>query len=225
VPTVSQKKRQFAHLPVHVPEEPFAPDAYRRLYAFNGGVDDYMEDMAEWQERRIRPGLPEADVYRLLPSAPDFEYGGYLTRTRIRFLRCGADRAGTRKSQPCTFHSHPSDVSTADVPSAGDVFSFLAYRHLRTVTVGATKIWVWDKTKETLTTVEKLGAWYERNLMKEVRRLERRDPIDLPDLFFKSALRNLGLVWPKSQKALQQHWPEMLERVLKIKVREFPRKP
>jgi uncharacterized protein YciI len=223
VPTISLKKRPFTHQAVHLPECPVAPEVYHRLYSFNGGVDDCMEETAEWQESRLRPGLSEEDVYRLLPSAPDFEYGGYLTRTRIRFLRCDAFRSNTRKSQPCTFHSHPTELSYADLPSVTDVYMFLAYRHLRAVTVGATKIWVWDKTKQTLPTVQKLGSWYEQNLLKEAQRLERKDPFDWHELFFKLALRKLGLVWPRSRKALQQHGPEMLEGVLKIKVREFPR--
>ena len=225
MPTGSRKKRHNAHQPGHLPEWPVAADTYRRLYSFNFGVDDYLEETAEWQERRIPPGLPKEDVYRLLPSALDLEYGGYLTRTRIRYLPCQGSRAGTRMSQLCTFHNHPSDFPNADLPSASDVYSFLAFRHLRTVTVGATKIWVWDKTQETLTTVRKLASWSEGSLLKEARRLERRDPIGWHQLLIRSALKNLGLMWPKGQKTLQQHGPEMLERVLKFKVREFPRNP
>lgn len=209
--------------PTHLPEWPVGQEAYQRLYSFNQGVDDYMEETAEWQLLRVPPGLPELEVYRRLPSAPDFEYGGYLTKTRIRFLRCGSDRASTRMSRRCTFHSHPTDSPNADLPSLTDVYSFLAFRHVRAVTVGATRLWVWDKTKETLATVRKLAAWTEANQLGEVRRLEKEAPHAWQEPYMRLVLKKLGLIWPNKRQGLDRHWPGMLQSTLKIRVRVFPR--
>ena len=204
---------------------PMAPGIYQRLYAFNHGADDFLDTDSAWQEIRIRPGLAEEAVYQLLPCASGFEYGGYLTKSRVRFLKCGSIQANTLKSRPCTFHSHPTDLSNADLPSPNDVYMFLAFRHLRAITVGATQLWVWDKTKATLATVKKLGAWSEANILTEVCRLEKIFPHNWHEPLVKLALSNLGLDWPKRLKDWQENWPAMLRQVLKIKVRVFPRNP
>jgi len=217
--TITGKDRE----PTHLPELPVELEAYQQLYSFNCGVDDYMEESADWQVLRIPTGLSEEEVYRRLPSAPDFEYGGYLTKTRIRFLRCGPDRASTRMSRRCTFHSHPTDSPNADLPSLTDVYSFLAFRHVRAVTVGATRLWVWDKTKATLATVRQLAAWAEANQLREVRRLEKEAPHGWQESYVRMVLKKLGLVWPNKRQGLERDWPEMLQSTLKIGVRVFPR--
>lgn len=209
--------------PPHLPDWPMEPEAYQRLYAFNQGVDDYMEETAEWQLLRVPPGLSEVEVYRRLPSAPDFEYGGYLTKTCIRYLLCGLDRANTRMSRRCTFHSHPTDSSNADLPSLTDVYAFLAFRHVRAVTVGATRLWVWDKTKATLATIRQLAAWAEANQLREVRRLEKGAPHAWQEPYMRLVLKNLGLIWPNKRQGLERDWPAMLQSTLKIRVRVFPR--
>lgn len=205
--------------PVHLPKYSIDLERYEQLYAFNQGIDDFLDYDADWQEIRIRPGLAEDAVYRLLPSAGAFEYGGYLTKTRIRFLKCDPIRANMPMSKACTFHSHPADMEAADIPSAGDVFQFLNFRHLRAITVGATRLWVWDKTKATLGTVKKLGVWAEANMLTEVRRLEKALPHAWHNPYMKLALKQLGLFWPQKQKDWEAHWEEMLRNVLKIKVR------
>jgi hypothetical protein len=207
----------------HLPKWPIKPKAYERLYSFNGKLDDYLGFDADWQQIRIRPGLTEEEVYILLPSARGFEFGGYVTKTRIRFLKCDPTRANSLLSKPCTFHSHPTDLSTADTPSASDVFQFLNFRQLRAITVGATRIWVWDKTNATLTTVRRLGEWVESNMLKEVHRLEKKFPQAWCEPYMKVALKNLGLVWPKRWRDWEANWEEMLQKVLKIRVRVFPR--
>ena len=213
--------------PGHLPKCPIAPERYERLYAFNQGADDFLDNDANWQEIRIKPGLAEDAVYRLLPCAGSFEYGGYLTKTRIRFIKCDPTRANMPMSKVCTFHSHPTDIAAvaADIPSAGDVFQFLNFRHIRTITVGSTRLWVWDKTNATLGTVKKLGDWAEANLLTEVRRLEKTFPYAWHDPYMKLALKQLGLDWPKKQKDWEAHWEEMLRDILKIKVRVISREP
>lgn len=217
--TITGKDRE----PTHLPELPVEPEAYQQLYSFNCGVDDYMEETADWQALRIPPGLPEEEVYQRLPAAPGFEFGGYLTKTRIRFLKCEEDRASTRMSRRCTFHSHPTDSPHADHPSMTDVYSFLAFRHVRAVTVGATQLWVFDKTKATLASIQKLATWTEANQLREVRRLEKEAPHAWQEPYMKLILKKLGLVWPNKRQGLERDWPEMLQSTLKIGVRVFPR--
>lgn len=212
-----------SHTPAHLPTWPGNPAVYERLYAFNQRADDYRENEGNWQQIRIRPGLAEDEVYRLLPCAGGFEYGGYLTKSRIRFLKCDPTRATMPMSKPCTFHSHPTELATADTPSASDVFQFLNFRHVRAITVGSTRLWVWDKTKATLGTIKKLGIWVEANMLTEVRRLEKRFPYAWYDPYIKLVLKQLGLVWPKRLKDWEANWKEMLLSILKIKVRIFPR--
>lgn len=105
-----------------LPRCPWEQGDYDRLYAFNHGADDYSERESTWQERRIPQGLAEVEVYQRLPSAAKYEFGGYLTKTRLRFHRCEATLAHSPMSKCCTFHSHPTSHELADVPSAEDVF-------------------------------------------------------------------------------------------------------
>lgn len=203
--------------PPHLPEPPADPEGYNRLYAFNDGTDDYLEDEAAWKEIRIPPGLSADEVYRLLPSAPAFEYGGYLTKARIRYAACDPTRAGTLCSRPCTFHSHPAGLPgiEADTPSVSDVYSFLKYRHLRAVTVGKALIWVWDKTPATLETVARLAAWEAKYLVREADRLIKKHPHGWERAYMRAALKALGVAWPRSGQKLDGAWPEMLREGLK----------
>jgi hypothetical protein len=209
--------------PHHLPRCPIDSERYDRLYAFNGGTDDFLDNDAEWQQIRIRPNLDEVAVYRLLPSARDFEYGGYLTKARIRFRKCDLYSARMPMSKACTFHSHPSDSAMADLPSAADVFQFLNFRHLRAITVGSKRLWVWDKSKATMSVVKKVGAWVEGNMVTEVNRLTKTHPHAWQDPYVKLALNNLGFHWPGKLAVWEANWLKMLRTILKIKVRVFPR--
>ena len=211
------------HEPFQLPICPIDPERYDRLYAFNGGSDDFLDYDAPWQQIRIKPGLSEESVYRLLPGARNFEYGGYLTKSRIRFLECDFNSARMPMSKACTFHSHRSDSETADLPSAADIFQFLNFRHLRAITVGSKRLWVWDKSAATLSVVKKLGAWADQNMVAEVNRLMKTHPHTWQDPYVKLALKNLGFPWPKRLEEWEANWEKMLRTILKIKVRVFPR--
>ena len=198
--------------PDHFPRPQRNAVAYQALYARIRGVDDSYFGEQPWQERRIPPGLTAAQVYRRLPVAPDFEYGGYLTRSRIRFRKCWADRASIIASKPCTFHTHPTEHPNANLPSDRDVYSFLRYRNLRSVTVGNSLLWVFDKTPATLRTVERLNDWEEQHMIDTLRggcSLE-----EYPSII----LRALGLRWPKSRRSRSDNWPEVLDGALQIRV-------
>ena len=210
----------------HLPKSPMDPVAYDRLYAFNQNLDDQMTGPADWKEIRIRPGLPEVEAYRLLPSAPEFEYSGYLTRSRIRYFQGDASSAGMLMSKACTYHSHPTkNPYLADIPSMNDIYSFLNYRHLRTITVGATKIWVCDKTRATLETVRRLADWIEANHFRVIVRLMKKDFATWQDKYVQTVMHHLGWVWPKTLDDMDAQWPMILRKALKIKVRVFSRDP
>ncbi len=212
--------------PVHLPKCPIDPERYERLYAFNQNLDDQMPESPDWKEIRIKPGLPEEEVYRLLPAALDFEYSGYLSKSRIRYFRGESDSTGMLMAKPCTFHSHPTkNPYLADIPSLQDIYSFLYYRHLRSVTVGATRIWVWDKTKATLGTVRKMASWMEANHFRVVNRLMKKDFDTWQGKYVQTVLHHLGWVWPGTIDEMDAQWPRILREALKIKVRVFLREP
>ena len=119
--------------PPHLPVPLQHPVVYELLYEANGGIDEFWPERGPWQESRIPTNLSAAKVYQRLPAAPDFEYGGYLTKTRIRYLACDPTSAETIRSKPCTFHSHPTNHPNADIPSVPDIYSFLKYRTRRAI--------------------------------------------------------------------------------------------
>ena len=212
--------------PNHLPKCPIDPARYDRLYAFNQNLDDQMPDSPDWKEIRIKPGLPEEEVYRLLPSARDFEYSGYLTKSRVRYVKADSSSAGMLMARPCTFHSHPTkNRYLADVPSIQDIHSFLFYRQLRSVTVGATKVWVWDKTKATLGTVRRLAEWMEANHFRVVAHWMKEDFDSWQQMYVQTVMKQLGWVWPDTIDEMDAQWPRMLREIFKIKVRGFSREP
>lgn len=212
--------------PFCLPRCPIEPDRYERLYAFNQGIDDQMPAPPKWTEIRIRPGMSEKEVFRLLPSAVDFEYSGYLIRSRIRFIKGEPSSASMRMAKTYTFHSQPTkNPHLADIPSLADIHSFLFYRHLRSVTVGATKIWVWDKTRATLGTVRKLAAWMEVNHFRVVTHWMKKDFANWQAMYVHTVMKHLGWVWPDNIDEMDAEWPRMVRELFKIKVRLIPREP
>lgn len=208
----------------HLPKCPIDPGRYDRLYAFNQGLDNQMPDLASWKEIRIKAGMPEREVYRLLPSAADFEYSGYLTKSRIRFFKAESSSAGMLMAKPCTFHSHPTkNRYLADIPSLKDIYSFLNYRHLRSVTVGATKVWVWDKTRATLGTVRRLAKWVEESHFRVVTQLMKKDFATWQTRYVQTVMHELGWTWPDSIEEMDAQWPRLIREVFKIKIRLISR--
>ncbi len=129
-------------------------------------------------------------------------------------------------AKPCTFHSHPTkNPHLADVPSLKDIHSFLLYRHLRSATVGATKIWVWDKTKATLGTVRKLEEWMEANHFRVVTHWMKKDFTSWQAMYVQTVMKHLGWLWPDTIDEMDAQWPGILRNKFKIKVRLFAREP
>jgi hypothetical protein len=129
-------------------------------------------------------------------------------------------------SKACTYHSHPTkNPRLADVPSLKDIYSFLNYRHRRTITVGATKIWVWDKTKATLGIVRRLAKWTEANHFRIVTCLMKRDFATWPTKYVETVMFHLGWDWPETLDDMDAQWPNILRKSFKIKVRVISRDP
>lgn len=201
-----------ASLPPHLPEPFPAPQAYRRAYEFIALVDDvYHGAPQDWREIRIPPGLPAEAVYRRLPVNADFEYAGFLTKTRVRYAVGWDTGAHLLSCKPCTFHTHPTEHPHADLPSFKDLYSFLRYTHRRHVTVGRTLIWVFDKTVRTLAVVERLNAFEVRHQVEAIRKVGFED-------YQEYALARIGCKLPRYLKAYQRVWPDLAEKTLGIRV-------
>ncbi len=203
-------------VPPHLPNPPRDSVAYQRLYA--NSVDLCLADFTGCPEIRIRSGSSAAEVYRSLPSAKDFEYAGYLTATRIRYVPAGPTVSHTDSAKPCTFHSHPYVHPNADVPSPLDIYQFLKCRHLRSITVGARWIWFWTKDHQNLKTVRRLMEWEEEHLLAECGRACRSSGDDWIGRYIELALRRLGLRWPQRQPITDPtRWSASLRKSLGIK--------
>ncbi len=203
----------------HLPAPPTNPERYRRIYQFNHGVDEVFHGRPPaWRTKRIPPGWSAAETYRLLPSLPDRELGGYLTRTRIHYVPGWSDGAYIPAAQPCTWHAHADEDRWADVPSLRDVYSFLRYRHRRHILVGAETLVVFDKTTETLATVAKLNAWEARHLVATIAAVGLEE-------YPRAALEGVGLRLPRSRVEYQRVWPRLLTEGLAIQNLLLARKP
>ena len=204
--------------PPHLPEPFPDPPAYARSYEFIRLVDDvYHGDPDDWREARIPPGLTAEAVYRRLPTAPDFEYAGYLTRTRVRYALGWGTGAHVIGCKPCCFHTHPTEHPHADLPSPKDLYSFVRYSQLRHVVVGRSIIWVFDKTLRTLAAVERLNAFEARHQVEAVARVGFED-------YQWYALARVGCKLPRVRpKAYRRAWLELAENVLGIKVTQIER--
>ena len=142
----------------------------------------------------------------MLPTAPNFEYGGYLTKTRICHVAGWDDGVNVPTFKHCTFHSHRSGDPHADLPSFKDLYCFLRYTHLRHVTVGRSLIWTLDKTIETLAAVERLNAWEALHQIEAFARFGL-------DHYAEVALAGVGFRLPKSLRQYSRVWPARVEKL------------
>ena len=217
--------------PQHLPK-PFPPKlGYDQLY-IDDDIDDNHYEPDQWKEIRLRPGLTAEQVYQKLPSAETFEYGGYLTKTRIRFVKCGSTSADVpRHRSSCTFHSHPTNLSGTfpDLPSSSDLYGFLFKEPLRSITVGKNLVWVFNKTPKTLPMIKKLKRWQTKNLLAVTRELRENPKYEgrVLDEFQNIALTALGLDWPSRRRdlndSLLKQWPKLIAKTLKFDVTVYSR--
>jgi hypothetical protein len=217
--------------PQHLPKPFPLKLGYDQLY-INEYIFEKHYEPDQWKEIRLRPGLTAEQVYQKLPSAETFEYAGYLTKTRIRFVKCfqtSADLLSPRSS--CNFHSHPTDLpgTIPDVPSATDLTGFLFRKPLRSITVGKNLVWVFNKTPKTLPIIKKLTRWHEKNLVAVQTKLWK-DPKfkgSIFDEYQNLLLTALGLDWPSRYKdvddSFRKQWPRIITKTLKFDVTVYSR--
>lgn len=198
--------------PTHLPPPWADAGAYDRLYREVNPFDHFAERDGPWQEIRIPAGSTAEEVYQRLPSAFDYEYGGYLTRTRIRYRRCDKRRASIPTRKACTFHSHPTGLGHGepDLPSPTDIRQFLLGRHRRTITVGRFFLWVWDKTEHTLPLVHQFAAWEKDHLSRVAGRFIDKGEADWENAYATQALRQLGVRILEDRRRWAKLWPQTL---------------
>ena len=207
-----------ASWPSHLPSPSANRAVFQRVYESDMGMDTFLpDDRVRWQEIRIPSNLSAREVYRRLPSATDFEYGGYLTKTRIRYVAFGPRSSHTLSSKGCTFHTHPASHPHADIASHRDVYHFLKWRFQRAITVGNHWIWVWEKNLKTLATVRRLLAWEKQNMMAAINRVCMKECEDFFREYFCIALKALGLPNVLRHGARPDVWSRALQETLAIK--------
>lgn len=201
-------------LPAHLPAPHPYPKSYAAVYRHLRSIESLNFVEGPWREIRVPPGLAARRVYELLPTAPNLEFGGYLTRTRIRFVHGGPTEVHLDHSKDCVFHTHPLANPYADGPSDTDMYRFLRYRNRRAITVGRSIIWVFDKTPATLQTVRRLNTWEDDHQIRAMCEVG-------PDAYPGTALSALGLRKTRSLRTFFQTWPQLLKETLQIKVTVF----
>ena len=193
--------------PDFLPTSFMPEEEYQQLYATNSEVDDFEHEREE-ASIPIEPAMTAAEVYRMLPSSPDVEYGGYITSTEIRYQKCGKTWANTVFCQPCTWHSHPTAHPNCDIPSRQDIYQFLKWRHRRAITVGGRFIWVFDKSMKTVPIIRALHDWESRNMITRVRYwIETTQELDG---YIAEVLDVLGLPSELQRDELSANWHDLV---------------
>lgn len=198
--------------------------AYEQLCTETISVEQFHDYRGLWKVRRIRPESSAEQAYQQLPSHTDHEYAGYLTKTQIRYRRCGQVHAYLPPKR-CTFHSHPTALRRGepDIPSATDLRLFLFNRSWRTITVGRNLLWVLDKTETSFGVIRQLAEWERDNLAKEARKLEGKHD-DWTERLAARGLAKLGVVIPHSSKQWAIEWPDLLRQRFGFQVQVLHRK-
>lgn len=205
--------------PSHLPEPWKDQELYDRLYDEIDPYGSYHERNGRTIVRRIPPRLSANEVYQRLPSALGYEYAGYLTRTRIVYWKGDARSSRFPTNKECTFHSHPTRLQRGepDLPSLADMRQFILGRNRRTVTVGRSKLWVWDKSPLTLKVAKNLADWERDNLSKLYSRLTAQGIADVHAATVRHCLCEVGLKLPSSIQGWGD-WPKMVKQAFGFRV-------
>lgn len=200
----------------HLPPVPPAADPFARLY--RDAWADGPSLLSFERERRIDPQATVAKTYARLPWADDFEYTGYLTRTRIYYARGEAHACDTFIDKPCVFHSHPQTMG-ADRPSLADLYVFLKFPMRRAITVGREWIWWWDKTPAILPVVRALCRWEATHMLPVMQaQLAEQGTAGLPDRYKAIALERVGATLDAVRGEVAD-WTAELRRILGLTTR------
>ncbi len=160
-----------------------------------------------------------AQETKWLVEHPRENTNAYLTKTRIRYVI--GDSAGVYVpfEKSCTFHSHPSGDPAADAPSSLDIYGFLKWEHLRTITVGSDWIWVWTKNQQTLKMAWRLWKWELENLAPALMASCHSHGKHMVSHYTGQTLQELGLRWPQEHLLDPKRWMPLLRETLGIRTR------
>lgn len=166
-----------------------------------------------WSKINISKSLSLDAICRRLPSSPDFEYAGYLTKSRILYQSFGANNSLPDYTKDCTFHTHPSNAPNADVPSALDICSFLKDVRKCAITVGRDWIWIWHKTPKTVQLAKQLNAWELKHMIETLSRLDSGLSLHaFREQYCRFPLQAIGLQWSRRLRK-PETWCKRLEAV------------
>jgi len=207
--------------PCHVPALPCAWNAYRPMFNTTFSISPEVDSTLF---RRIPVGATEREVYALLPRAQDFEYGGYITGRGVYAHKGWELENSTPRNKRVIWHSHPYKYSSADQPSAMDLYIMIAWFPVRNVIVGGRYIWLFDKTRHTMPVLRTLKAWEDTHFLDCL--MESASKHGYPRCtheFAKIALKSIGFDYRKVFKdnPSNSQWVNEVRRTLKLRVRRF----
>jgi len=223
-------------------DQPELPTALRRqveqFYA-ESEISFRVIRVAGWKKPCFLP--PSDQAFLQLPREPVAHVRGFFWESPnghdFLYYRVSTDdeRLPTQKRfhpllQPpdwVLFHSQPTDDRYSDIPDREDVYDFLRQRIRQFVCVGRNCVSILEKDQATLQTVVRLSQW-EQSLYGKYRvaRLRTAYPHDssreTERRYKESALRGVGLRWPRKPSDRLRQWPDAL-RGMGIVVRTLER--
>lgn len=184
-----------------------------------------------WIEWRIRGEEWDGERYEeSVPVLKKFTHSawhvrGYLDGRKAffrvdkdgdQYLPCRGHLKGTSQGEfmRCEFHSQPTRYLSSDIPAREDVYRFIKHDTEVFISIGKTRIGIFQKDKNTELARQRLEDW-EASHSYRISRLRKSQPNDSAQETFRrysySALRGLGLKWPDKQSKRRQNWPELFE--------------
>jgi hypothetical protein len=139
-----------------------------------------------------------------------------VDRDGDNYLPCRSVLKGTSLGEfmRCEFHSQPTRSAYSDIPAREDVYRFIKHATEVFISIGKTRIGIFQKDMNTELTRQRLEEW-EASHSQLISRLRKRHPDDSAQETFRrysyAALRGVGLKWPDKPFKKRQNWPELFE--------------
>ena len=186
--------------------------------------------VAGWKKPFFPP--PSDRAFLQLPSEPAAHVRGFfwesLNGQHFLYYRMSEDNErlpAQNKFHPefqapdwVLFHSQPTDDRYSDIPDREDVYDFLRQRIRQFVCVGRNYVRILEKDKATLQTVVELSRWeqsfYGKYRASRLRKAYPHDSSrDTERRYKESALRRVGLRWPRKPSDRLRQWPDALSAI------------
>jgi len=186
--------------------------------------------VARWRKPYFPP--PSDHAFLQLPSQPTAHVRGFFWKSPnghdFLYYRVSKDDEPLprqKKFHPklqapewVLFHSQPTDDRYSDIPDREDVYDFLRQRICQFVCVGRNCVSILEKDVTTLQTIVRLSHWeqslYGKYRMSRLRKAYPRDSSRETQRRYKeSALRGVGLRWPRKPSDRLRQWPDALRDI------------